>query len=113
MLRPLPKDVFPDGAPACRAWMVVLPRWMRLLPSGGYEATTIGRYVFLGRHDPEPGLLAHESVHVWQWARDGIFGFAWRYLSDYVRGRRRGLDHDAAYRAISYEQEAVALSGFG
>jgi len=54
-------------------------------------------------------LAAHETVHVLQYRRDGFFPMLWRYVGEYLAGRRRGLGHDAAYRAISYEVEAFAV----
>ena len=56
-------------------------------------------------------LLEHELVHVSQWQRLGMVGFLKRYLSDYLAGRRMGLNHHEAYLAISLEKEARAVSG--
>ena len=56
-------------------------------------------------------LLHHELVHVRQWRHMGVWGFLWRYLSEYWRGRRSGLTHHQAYLAISLEDEARRLSG--
>lgn len=53
-------------------------------------------------------LVAHELVHISQWRRLGVTRFLGRYLGDYLRGRRQGLDHHRAYRQISLEQEAEA-----
>jgi len=65
------------------------------------------------RHDEERGLLAHESVHVWQWRSKGVFGFAASYLLQYLGGLRKGLGANGAYLAISFEEEARRLSGHG
>lgn len=51
-------------------------------------------------------MLAHELAHVAQFAREGSARFLLRYVREYVRGRRRGLSHPAAYGAISFEEEA-------
>ncbi len=51
-------------------------------------------------------LLAHELAHVEQYRRLGLGGFLRRYFGEYLAGRRRGLSHHAAYRAISLEREA-------
>jgi hypothetical protein len=56
-------------------------------------------------------LLTHELVHVRQWHELGILRFLYRYLTDYWRGRRRGLGHNEAYLAIRFEVEARQLSG--
>lgn len=88
----------------------------RLLPTRWWlpqtAATTLGRWIVIRRElvDDRP-LVAHELVHVRQWREQGIVGFLRRYLADYIRGRRAGLDHDAAYRAIPFEIEARNLSG--
>jgi hypothetical protein len=55
-------------------------------------------------------LIVHELTHIEQWRRLGPAGWARSYLGDYVRGRRRGLGHHAAYRAIGLEEEARACS---
>lgn len=55
--------------------------------------------------------IHHELVHVRQWNELGIVKFLWRYLSDYWKGRRRGLGHNEAYRQISFEQEARRIAG--
>lgn len=70
----------------------------------------LGRTVWLREDRPDAPqalrLLAHEVTHVAQWAQAGALRFLARYLADYVRGRWRGLSHDAAYRAIGQEVEA-------
>ncbi|MBP7929819.1 MAG: DUF4157 domain-containing protein [Acidimicrobiia bacterium] len=83
----------------------------RLVPVGwlppGVDAMTIGSRIFVRRgHEDSFGLLAHELVHVEQWREMGAARFLTSYLSDYFRGRRQGLSHDEAYRAIPQEVEA-------
>jgi hypothetical protein len=56
-------------------------------------------------------LLTHELVHVRQWQQLGVVRFTVRYLTEYWRSRRRGLNHAQAYLAISLEREARDLSG--
>jgi len=53
-------------------------------------------------------LIAHELAHVAQFSREGAALFLLCYVREYARGRRRGLSHSAAYRAISFEEEAAA-----
>lgn len=78
----------------------------------GTSATTVGRWIVIRRERlTDPGLVAHELVHVRQWRELGMVGFLRRYLSDYLRGRRRGLGHHDAYRQIALEVEARQLSG--
>ena len=57
-------------------------------------------------------LVSHELVHVRQWQDLGTLKFLRRYLSDYLRGRRKGLSHSQAYLAISLETEARQISGY-
>ena len=86
------------------------PSWMRRLWRGPVAAMTLGNRVFLKSDDFSPEqlrrLLVHEFVHVRQWQLAGSLRFLRRYLGDYVRGRLRGLDHQAAYSRIRYETEA-------
>jgi hypothetical protein len=78
----------------------------------GVAAMTLGRVILLRRdHRDDRALLAHELVHVRQWRELGIARFLWRYLGAYGQGRRAGLGHDAAYRAIPLEAEARRLAG--
>jgi hypothetical protein len=51
-------------------------------------------------------LLAHELAHTRQFRRLGVGPFVIRYTLDYLRGRRQGLGHSAAYAAIVFEVEA-------
>ena len=84
------------------------------------DGLTLGRWVFLSMAtwgELETGsrrarvLLAHELVHVKQYRRLGWMRFLSRYLGEYFAGRRRGLPHRQAYRAISLEREARERSG--
>lgn len=89
-----------------RARVIVVPA---LTP--GVTGMTLGRWILLRRgHDRDEGLIAHELVHVEQWRRLGPVRFLREYLGDYVRARRDGLDHPAAYRAIRLEVEARTRS---
>jgi hypothetical protein len=73
----------------------------------GASATTIGRFVLITPAGFERDRLrAHELVHVRQWRSLGWVGFLRRYLSAYLRWRRRGYPHWAAYRRIPLEIEA-------
>jgi hypothetical protein len=87
--------------------------WRRLR-ADAEASTEAGTEVDVGpasASGPEVGALAlaaHEVAHVLQYRRDGILRLLARYVWEYLRGRLRGLSHDAAYRAISYEREAFA-----
>ena len=83
------------------------PRWL-LLPRN-VLAFTLGRRIWIARELPPAeleALLRHELVHVRQMERLGVVVFVARYLEEYVANRFRGMGHDAAYRAISFEREA-------
>lgn len=87
------------------------PWWLRLFLLRGVIGITLGRRIYVapqvsGRELER--LLRHELAHVRQVARHGLFRFYWRYLAEYVTLRRAGLSPAAAYRAISFEKEALA-----
>lgn len=79
--------------------------FLKLFPEN-VEAFTLGRHVFFRSKTPPDDLVAHELVHVAQYARLGIIPFLAIYCFDYLRGRLSGLDHQAAYRATRFEAEA-------
>jgi hypothetical protein len=78
----------------------------------GVAAMTLGRWILVrAGNESDIGLLAHELVHVEQWRTHGVIDFLRTYLGDYVRGRRAGLGHWAAYGAIPFEAEARLRTG--
>ncbi len=83
---------------------------IRVLP-GGYAGMTLGTHILLARpvdDDGSSALLAHELVHVRQWADQGPLGFAGRYVSSFGRNLARHRRWDRAYRSIEAEEEARA-----
>ena len=79
-----------------------------LLPPGA-SGMTIDRFVLLLDDDDRAGtseLMAHELVHVRQWAEYGVVGFLRRYLGDYLRGLWTHRRHRKAYLDIPFEAEA-------
>ena len=77
----------------------------------GAAAITLGPLINVVPGSEGDGrLLAHERVHVEQWRRLGVLGFAWSYVGDYLRWRLRGYPHWGAYRRIGLEVEAEWLS---
>ena len=77
----------------------------------GAAATTLGPLVLVRRDcADDERLLAHELVHVRQWRRLGVGGFALRYLRAYLRWRLAGYPHWGAYRRIPLEVEAEWLA---
>ena len=73
----------------------------------GTDAMTLGNTVLVRRgHGDSRRLMAHELVHVQQWARLGRAGFLVQYLVAYVRNLARLRSHRPAYLAIPLEVEA-------
>lgn len=92
----------------------------------GILAITFGRRVFvsarvvrrdeLGRLTLPAALLAHEAMHVLQYAEAGFLGFLFSYLREYWRGLRAQpgwgrAARQAAYFAIKHEREAYEAEG--
>lgn len=78
---------------------------------GGYAGMTLHNRILLARPvDPDgtSALLAHELVHVRQWADQGLLRFAWNYVSAFVRNLARLRRWRPAYADIPAEQEARA-----
>lgn len=97
-----------------------MPRIMQAVLGRYVAAMTLNRRVFFrsSRFDAvvagdDPVLLAHELIHVAQWADNGAFLFVVRYVYEYLRLRMLGISHDAAYRGISFEYAAYAATEQG
>ena len=99
--------VDPSRVPVWRA-----AAWFRALWPKGITAMALPWGIYLApealTRTPETlgPLMVHELTHIEQWRRLGPLGWARSYLGDYFRGRRRGLPHFEAYRAIRLEVEA-------
>ncbi len=79
-----------------------------LLPPAA-DGMTIGRFIFLRGdriQDRSTALLAHELVHVRQFAELGPVRFFSQYLGAYFKNVWKLRNHRAAYLAIPLEQEA-------
>jgi len=72
----------------------------------GTAGMTLGRHVLLRRGREDRRLVAHELVHVGQYAERGRARFLTRYLADYVGNLVRLRSHRRAYLAIPAEVEA-------
>lgn len=75
----------------------------------GAEAITLYPWIFFARDEAfsiTQHVVQHEMVHVEQVRRMGWFTFYWRYVTDYVKLRARGLAHWEAYAHLSHEMEA-------
>ncbi|MEE9417594.1 MAG: DUF4157 domain-containing protein [Acidimicrobiales bacterium] len=80
------------------------------LPNGA-DGLTIGKRVLVKREvDPSKTkkLIAHELVHVRQWAEYGVVGFLARYVFHYLRNLIKYRKHYTAYLEIPFEIEARA-----
>jgi len=90
------------------------PWWLRLFVLRDTIAITLGRRIYIDgavRTEDYDRLLDHELVHVRQAGELGLALFLWKYAAEYLLNRMRGLGHDAAYRAISFEVDAFAAEG--
>ena len=77
----------------------------------GADAITIGPVISVrAGHERSPYLMRHEGVHVQQWHRFGLVGFAVRYLRSYAKWRLCRKGHWGAYRRIPLEIEADWLA---
>ncbi len=79
----------------------------------GSHGMTVGRLILVLRDDDRSGkrtLLAHELVHVEQYAELGTIRFLWRYVRAYFVNLWRLRSHRQAYLAISFEAEARAAA---
>lgn len=95
-----------DRALAERVRIVRVP----ILPPGA-SGMTVGRFILLRSDVDRSGtrqLIAHELVHVRQFAEQGMLRFLATYLRDYLRQLRVHRRHRAAYLAIPAEVEARA-----
>ena len=96
-----------DAVDTARARVIVVP-----VLTPGVVGMTLDRWILVRRgHERDIDLIGHELVHVEQWRLHGAVGFLGAYLGAYVRGRRAGLTHWAAYRAIPFEAEARLRTG--
>ncbi len=75
------------------------------LPRGA-DGITLGSLVIVRTGKATPYLLRHELVHVRQWRRYGVVGFAVRYLGSYLLWRMRRKGHRGAYLRMPMEIEA-------
>jgi hypothetical protein len=77
----------------------------------GSAAITLGSVVSVRRRFAgDAHLLRHEAEHVRQWRELGMVEFLRQYLGAYLRFRRQGFGHQAAYRLIPLEVEAEAAA---
>lgn len=88
------------------------PWWLRLLVVRGVVGITLGRRIYLASANVTESLLRHELTHIRQINRLGLLRFYWLYAVEYLRNVGKGMSFDAAYRNISFEQEAFAAETY-
>ncbi|MDH4144840.1 MAG: DUF4157 domain-containing protein [Acidimicrobiia bacterium] len=79
----------------------------------GALGMTSGRIILLRRDEPVDGtsvLIAHELVHVRQFAEVGRLRFGARYVWQYLANLVRFRNHREAYRNIAAEVEAYGAA---
>ena len=70
---------------------------------------TLGYRILLSKEvdrDGNSALLAHELVHVRQWAESGRIGFSVNYVGSFLHGLGRSRSWRQAYLSIEAEQQA-------
>jgi Domain of unknown function (DUF4157) len=78
---------------------VGFPWWLSAVMRRGFVGITLGRRIYLHRSVFEREMAAvdaivrHELQHVRQARALGLLRFLYRYVAEYARNRRRGLDH--------------------
>jgi hypothetical protein len=70
------------------------------------SATTYGKFIIIKKGKRSPGLLKHEMVHVCQYDKLGIKGFADQYANQFVDG-------GYVYRKIKFEEQAYEFAKTG
>jgi hypothetical protein len=91
------------------------PWWLRPFVVRGVIGITLVRRIYISTTasgEAIERLLRHELTHVRQINRLGVVRFYWRYLAEFARNIRRGMSFDAAYRHISFEEEAFAAETY-
>ncbi len=81
---------------------------------GGYAGITFGRFIFLVKAIPPDGastLMAHELVHVGQYAEVGVPRYIYAYLKFFFPALYRMRNWNQAYRAIPAELDARDITG--
>lgn len=87
-------------------------RWLKYLNA---KALTIFPFIFYydKKIEVPETLRRHEWEHIKQYKDLWFFKFFYVYISDYIRNRMKGMDHDFAYLHISLEKEAYKKQNDG
>lgn len=81
---------------------------IRILNKFKIQGMVLYPFVLFASKDPDEHLRNHERIHVEQIKRDGVLRFYSQYLLEYFLLRLKKMNHDQAYRNISYEKEAYS-----
>lgn len=87
---------------------IVFPFLFRILPSQNYRAMAIWPVIFVKEKSllSDKTIMNHEKIHLAQQLELLVLPFYFIYFSEYVYYRLAKMNHDAAYRTISFEREA-------
>ncbi len=74
----------------------------------GVDAVTLDKHIYYrqGKDYISERLRRHEQAHVNQYLIYGKCRFIFQYVIEYCIGRLKGLNHQKAYLAISFEVKA-------
>ncbi len=81
---------------------------VRWLPNRAGAMTLRNHILFRETRDDPSHLMAHELVHVRQFAEQGTARFLFIYVADYLRGLVKHRNHHQAYLNIGFERSARA-----
>ena len=75
------------------------------------NGVTIYPFIFIKypKEETRQTLINHEKIHIKQQLKWLIIPFFLMYGIEYLIGRIKGMNHDQAYRNISFEKEAYEL----
>jgi len=88
--------------------VVVSPFFMKYFVAGHASAITLFPFIVVNheRHKDDIVLMNHEKIHIQQQIELLVIGFYIMYLTEYIIRLLAYKNHFAAYRQISFEQEA-------
>ena len=88
--------------------IILAPRLVKIITFGFARAITLFPFILLTCPGDATNaqLMNHERIHLRQQIELFIIPFYLLYFSEYLVRRLQGKNHYAAYRAISFEQEA-------
>lgn len=87
---------------------VVFPLLFRVLPDQKYKAMAFWPVIFVkeGTLIEDSIIMNHEKIHLAQQRELLVLPFYFIYFFEYIYFRSVKMNHDMAYRNISFEKEA-------